>query len=159
MVVSPRTMASTFVTWHKESLKGGWTMAMIALEGSERLNEDGTITFSVDRDASVLMLIDRDGWVCQYPGCTLPFDSDPNGKHAVSVDHIYPQRRAKEDNWTYEQIWDLDNLQLMGRSCNARKSDLLYNEDGTLPNTGRTVSVKVPRPQKCDECLNGRLLL
>jgi len=47
----------------------------------------------------------------------------------------------------------------MGKLCNAKKSDLLYNEDGTLPVRGRVKAVKLPRPETCDLCMNGRLLM
>lgn len=112
-----------------------------------------------DKEALKLQLIERDGLKCQYPGCDLPFDPNPNDRHSISIDHIYPQVRAKADGWTYEEIWDLSNLQLMGRNCNAKKSDLLYDEDGNLPVSSRTRAVKAQRPENCDFCANGRLLL
>jgi hypothetical protein len=117
----------------------------------------------VDKEATILELIERDGYTCRYPidvgvFCDKPFDDGEDGRHSVTIDHIYPQARAKADGWTFEQIWDLSNLQLMGKICNAKKSDLLYNEDGTLPSRGRVRTIKLPRPENCDLCLNGRLL-
>ena len=116
----------------------------------------GRIQF--DRDLAIEFLIERDGEKCQYPGCDAPFDPDPESRYGRSIDHIYPQVRAKADGWTYERIWDLDNLQLMHRVCNARKSDLTYDENGNLPSRGRTKSIKTQRPENCDFCANGRLL-
>jgi len=114
---------------------------------------------TLDKEGTLLELMERDGYKCQFPGCTLPFDLDSNDKHSISLDHIYPQVRAKEDGWTYEEINALSNLQLMGRSCNAKKGDLVYNADGTLPYNPVIRSVKLPRPEECGDCMNGRLLL
>ena len=114
---------------------------------------------TLDREGTIIELIDRDGYVCKFPGCELPFDEDVDGKHSLSLDHIYPQRRAYEDGWTYEEVNALKNLQLMGRSCNAKKGDALYLPDGTLDLVIVVRPVKLPRPENCDECMNGRLLL
>ena len=118
----------------------------------------------VDKAKTIEELIERDGYRCMYPVdvnklCDKPFDEEEDGRHSVTIDHIYPQARGKADGWTFEQIWDLSNLQLMGKICNAKKSDLLYLEDGTLEPRGRIRAIKMPRPQNCDLCMNGRLLL
>lgn len=119
--------------------------------------ETGLMVF--DREGTINNLIARDGERCMYEGCTLPFDPDPNGKHSISIDHIYPQVKCNAEGWTYEQIWDETNLQLMGRSCNARKGDLVYDEEGKLPfRSFRDRTVKLPRPDNCDTCYNGRIL-
>jgi hypothetical protein len=120
------------------------------------VEQEGRIYF--DRDAAIEALIERDGYKCQFPGCRLPFDPDPESRYGRSLDHIYPQVRAKADGWTFEQIWGLDNLQLMHRVCNSRKSDLTYDEDGNLPISNRTRAVKGPRPEFCLLCENGRAL-
>jgi hypothetical protein len=123
--------------------------------------EDGqlVIVSVLDRDGTILELMERDGYRCTFPGCTKPFDTDPNGNHSLSLDHIYPQVRAKADGWTYEQINDVDNLQLMGRSCNAKKGDFTYGESGVLNiPVQEPRSVKIPRPEECNHCLNGRRL-
>lgn len=131
------------------------------MKGSDRVAfvmNNGLLQF--DREATIEELIERDGLRCKYEGCTLPFDEDPNGKHSVSLDHIYPQIRCKEDGWTYEEIWSTENLQLMGRSCNAKKGDLVYDENGRLPfRSFKDRTVKAPRPDHCGLCENGRLLL
>lgn len=127
---------------------------MTTLETEGRIGQ-----FSFDRKSAIEFLIERDGFKCQYPGCTAAFSPDPDDRYGLSLDHIYPQVKAKSDGWTYEEIWDLGNLQLMHRVCNARKSDLTYDEDGNLPNRGgRTKSVKMPRPEACGYCDNGRAL-
>jgi len=111
-----------------------------------------------DRQLAIAALIERDGNKCQYPGCRLPFDENPDSRYGLSLDHIYPQVKANADGWTYEEIWALDNLQLMHRVCNARKSDLTYDENGELPKRGRVRSAKLPRPEWCEMCDSGRLL-
>lgn len=118
----------------------------------------------VDKDATILELIERDGYKCMYPidvgvYCDKPFDEEEDGRHSITIDHIYPQAKCKADGWTFEQTWDLSNLQLMGKICNAKKSDLLYLEDGTLPSRGRARTIKTPRPELCELCQNGRLLI
>ena len=104
-------------------------------------------------------LVERDGYKCQYPGCNVEFSAIPDHKWSITIDHIYPQARGKEDGWTYEEINGLPNLQLMHKACNARKSDLTYNDDGTLPIRGKVKTPKAQRPMHCDLCENGRLLL
>lgn len=117
---------------------------------------EGRIHF--DRQAAIAALKERDGDKCQYPGCRLPFDPDPDSRYGLSLDHIYPQVKAKAEGWTFEEIWDLENLQLMHRVCNARKSDLTYDEQGNLPSRHRERAIKMPRPEWCEMCDSGRLL-
>ena len=113
----------------------------------------------LDRALTVEELSKRDGFVCQFPDCEEPLSLDQDDKHYVSIDHIYPQVRARRDGWTYEQINDISNLQLMGRSCNGKKGDALYKDDGTLDLVIVHRTPKMPRPENCDICANGRLLL
>lgn len=76
----------------------------------------------------------RDGKTCAYPTCNESLDfSIDDGPKEVTIDHWYPQHAGKADGWTHEQIWDLNNLKLMHKKCNAKKGDLIPNEDGTLP--------------------------
>lgn len=119
-----------------------------------------TEILEVDRKSIVVKLKDRDGFVCRYPGCTLPLDETLNSRHSPTIDHKFPQAKARELGWTYEQIWDMDNLQLMGRTCNSKKSDRIYNADGTLPGgPDRVKVIKSERPVQCETCGSGRLLL
>lgn len=104
-------------------------------------------------------LVERDGYRCMYPDCTNDFSPIPDHKWSITIDHIYPQARGKEDGWPLEKINGLSNLQLMHKACNAKKSDLTYNEDGTLPVRGRVKVTKAERPVACELCENGRLLL
>lgn len=114
--------------------------------------------FTVDREAIVLELSYRDGWKCMYPGCEIEFDTDPDARHSITIDHVYPQAKAREAGWTYEMIWATANLQLMGKICNAKKSDRVYDENGMLPRRGRERTVKGQRPEWCEMCESGRLL-
>lgn len=112
----------------------------------------------LSRQEIIELLTERDGYVCMFPNCTEPLAE--GGKHMVTLDHIYPQAKAKTDGWTNEQINDVDNLQLMGKNCNARKGHLLYDENGNLP--VKKVDIKIPkaqRPAVCETCFSGRILL
>lgn len=112
----------------------------------------------LSRQEIIELLAERDGYVCMFPGCTEPLTD--YGKHTVTLDHIYPQMRAKADGWTMEQINDLSNLQLMGKNCNARKGHLIPDENGVLP--VKPVEIKIPkheRPVVCETCFAGRILL
>jgi len=107
----------------------------------------------------IAALIERDGYICTYPDCSVEYSPIPDHKWSITIDHIHPQAVGRADGWTPEQINHIDNLQLMHKACNAKKSDLIYNEDGTLPSRGRIKVQKTQRPDNCDLCMNGRLLL
>ena len=115
----------------------------------------------VSRDELIIQLIARDGNKCSYPNCDLPFVKDTS--HERTIDHITPQAWAKEHGWTYDEIWHVSNLQLMGRKCNALKSDRLPNEDGSLPELPRDTRIKAAdkskRPIVCETCGSGRMLI
>ena len=113
----------------------------------------------VNRKEILVNLIERDGAVCQYPGCDLPFTTDRNSRHSVTIDHIFPQAKARSLGWTFEQVWHIDNLQLMGRACNSKKSDRVYNDEGILPGIDRIKAIKAERPDQCATCGSGRMLL
>lgn len=85
-----------------------------------------TIQTKPSRDILVSALIDRDGDFCRY--CKRDFSIRER-----TIDHVYPQSRAYEEGWTYEEVWDLGNLALACKPCNAKKGDRLLNEDGTIP--------------------------
>lgn len=109
------------------------------------------------RDELIAFLKDRDGDRCTFPGCERPLDDprDPN-----TIDHIYPQFLAKQEGWTRAQIDDLDNLQIQHKSCNTIKGHQLPDEDGKFRISSRTPrSLKLPRPELCELCFSGRLLL
>lgn len=108
----------------------------------------------------------RDGDICQYPDCgmsldfSIETDDDPR---FVTVDHWIPQHHGKANNWTYEQIWDLSNLKLMHKKCNAKKGDRVPNELGELPEKKVRKfryrrDKRAGRPELCVECDNGHNL-
>ncbi len=106
------------------------------------------------RSELVLVLIDRDGDECRY--CQRDFS-----KRERTIDHVYPQSRGKADGWTYEEIWHIDNLVLSCKPCNAKKSDLLLDEDGNIPNRNtRTFRYRrdkrAQRAEICTSCNVGR---
>lgn len=115
------------------------------------------------RQDAVTDLIARDGLACQHPSCGEPIDLTAEGKLQATVDHWYPQSWCHENGWTYEQVWDLSNLKLMHRKCNASKGNLIPNEDGTLPPKHRKEfryrrQKRANRPEVCVPCQSGRNL-
>ena len=114
------------------------------------------------RDEIILALTERDGSVCQLPSCGKPLDFTlVDGPQMVTIDHVFPQSKAREQGWTEQQIWDLSNLALMHRRCNALKGDREYDEEGNLPlpeMRHRAVDKSLRTPV-CELCESGRLLL
>lgn len=113
----------------------------------------------LSRQETIDILAARDGFVCMFPGCEQPYTEQ--GRMMVTLDHIYPQALARRDGWTNEQINSVDNLQLMHKSCNARKGHLLYDENGNLPTKIKEAKAvpKSERPAVCETCFSGRILL
>lgn len=113
----------------------------------------------------VMQLHARDGDVCQYPGCAKPLDlAVEDGPLEVTIDHWFPQWYGKSEDWSNAQIWDLSNLKLMHKRCNARKGDLIPFEDGTLPEKPKSKfrfrrQKRAGRPELCTECDNGHDLV
>lgn len=113
------------------------------------------VTERLSRLEIVAALKERDGDRCQHPDCGKRMDfSLKDDKRAVTIDHHIPQVYGKANGWTYDEIWDLDNLKLMHQACNAKKGDLLPNEDGTLPvRAPKTFKYKRDkRAQRADIC-------
>lgn len=112
----------------------------------------------LSRQETIEILAERDGYVCMFPGCDRELTED--GKHMVTLDHIYPQSKARDEGWSEQQINDISNLQLMGKDCNARKGHLLYDDEGNLPVKPRVIRIpKGERPAVCETCFSGRILL
>jgi hypothetical protein len=118
-------------------------------------------TVKMQRDEILTALRKRDGDICMYPGCGERLDfSVKLGKLEVTIDHWMPQSFGFANGWTMDEIWDLDNLKLMHKCCNAKKGDLIPNPDGTLPE--KPVSQrerradKSNRPEICTNCNSGR---
>jgi len=106
------------------------------------------------RSEIVTFLLGRDGDVCTYPDCGQIMDvNDP-----PTIDHSFPQSRARAAGWTEDQIWDFTNLTLMHRKCNTKKGDFLPLPDGTFPVTVREPRVTGPRPEMCQTCQGTRAL-
>jgi len=76
-----------------------------------------------------ITVLDRDGWQCAI--CNRPADT---------VDHIFPRIKGGD-------MWALDNLQSLCKSCNSRKGGRFFSSkatppvfsDSSLPETVRTV--------------------
>jgi hypothetical protein len=119
----------------------------------------------VGRSELLDALRDRDGKICQYPDCGGKLDfSVLSGPQEVTIDHWMPQHYGKSNDWTYEEIWDLSNLKLMHKKCNAKKGDRIPNEDGTLPEKivrkfRYRRDKRAERADLCIACDNGHNLL
>ena len=62
-----------------------------------------------------IQILDRDGWQCAL--CNRPADT---------VDHIYPRVKGGD-------MWALDNLQSLCKSCNSRKGGRFFSQQATPP--------------------------
>jgi hypothetical protein len=87
--------------------KAAGTRRMARQQAEKRVRQVCTkrrrATFQRDRDQLLLALIERDGFGCRRCGTV----------ENVSIDHVTPLSRGGTD--------DLDNLQLLCRSCNRKK--------------------------------------
>lgn len=118
----------------------------------------------VPRAEIVAALRARDGDTCQHPDCGREIDfSIEEGPLEPTVDHWYPQYYGKASGWTQAEIWDLSNLKMMHKKCNAKKGDLIPNEDGTLPPKPQSTfrfrrQKRAGRAELCVQCDNGHNL-
>jgi hypothetical protein len=116
----------------------------------------------VPRTELVIQLRARDGDVCQHPDCGNRMNfSITDGPLEVTIDHWIPQIFGKENGWTMAEIWALGNLKLMHKKCNAKKGDLIPNEDGSLPDKPSSTfkfrrHKRAERPEVCTSCNSGR---
>lgn len=132
---------------------------------TETILEESQTYTKVPRAELVASLRVRDGGTCQYPDCGQSLDFDIiEGPWEPTIDHWIPQWRGKENGWTIDEIWDLSNLKLMHKRCNAKKGDLIPNEDGTLPEK-KTSTFRFRRQKRanrpdgpCVVCDNGHNL-
>lgn len=129
----------------------------------EETTDSQTYT-KVPRTELVAALRARDGKKCMHPDCSQKLDFDiTEGPLEVTIDHWMPQCFGKANGWTMDQIWDLTNLRLMHKKCNAKKGDLIPNEDGTLPKKPQSTfkfrrQKRAERPEICESCNAGRNL-
>lgn len=117
----------------------------------------------VSRPELIAQLRKRDGINCQHPDCGLPldFEAGEDSPLLTTIDHWMPQYFGKANDWSMEEIWALSNLKLMHKKCNAKKGDLIPNEDGTLPQKKTREwrnrrAKRIERPEVCTSCNSGR---
>lgn len=119
----------------------------------------------IPRAEQIAALVERDGTKCQFPSCGGELDfMVKEGQAETTIDHWIPQWYGKSNGWTYEEIWDLSNLKLMHKKCNAKKGDRIPNEDGSIPDRAtRTFRYRrdkrAERPELCTSCDNGHDLM
>src|SRR6185503_17580109 len=91
---------------------------------------DSTRYRKVPRAELVAALVERDGTKCMFPGCGNELDfSIIEGPREVTLEHWIPQWFGKENGWSMDKIWSVDNLKLMEKKCNAKKGERVPNED------------------------------
>jgi hypothetical protein len=145
--------------------KGVETMTTEMLEQIDEDTVESRSHTKVPRAEQIAALRERDGDVCQFPSCAVALDfEEPQGPLEVTIDHWIPQHFGKANGWTYEEIWDMSNLKLMHKKCNAKKGERIPNEDGSLPDRStRTFRYRrdkrAERPDLCMTCNNGHDLL
>lgn len=115
-----------------------------------------TAAIQLSRTETVRVLLVRDGNLCAFPGCGKVMDKD----NQPTVDHWVPKAWGRANGWTEARIEALDNKKLMCKPCNAKKGHVLPNPDGTLPLRNSPARLpKVERPEICDTCYSGRILM
>lgn len=118
----------------------------------------------VPRAELVRQLRERDGDSCMHPDCGRKLDfSVKDGPAEVTIDHHIPQYFGKSEGWSMEEIWALSNLRLFHKKCNAKKGDLIPNDDGTLPAKPQSTfrfrrQKRADRSEMCKSCDNGHNL-
>ena len=137
------------------------------MEEKETIMEEVELQLRQSRAETVAALRARDGRACQHPECGKPLDfkiTEENSPLLPTIDHWIPKSEGVRRGWTYDEIWDLSNLKLMHKCCNAKKGDLLPNEDGTIPEKPSRRKFRyrrdkrAQRPEFCDSCDNGHNL-
>lgn len=139
-------------------------MSTEILDVVEEETTESTRHRKAPRAELVAALIQRDGTKCMFPGCGSVLDFEvTEGPNEVTLDHWTPQWFGKENGWTWDEIWSVDNLKLMHKKCNAKKGERIPNEDGTLPERAQSTfkfrrQKRATRPEVCQVCDSGRKL-
>lgn len=119
------------------------------------------------RRDNIAELRKRDGDICGMPFCDKQLDftiTDQDSPWLVTIDHWMPQWWCREQDWSEDKIWELSNLRLAHKTCNAKKGERIPNEDGTIPD--RIVKKvfryrrekRAQRPELCTQCYAGNYL-
>lgn len=90
--------------------------------------------------------------------CNSPFGPTDE----ITIEHWMPQSFCRANGWTADEIWDIENLRLAHKPCNAKKGDLVPVDAYTVPVRPEPQrDRKAPhreRPIDCALCFNGRIL-
>lgn len=105
-------------------------------------------------------VIARWGDQCFY--CEEAWDDQPDSKWSRTVDHYDSIDYGKKHGWSEDKIHSVTNLRPAHKTCNARKAnrEWIEGDNGTV--LAPKLNVKLPkakRPDLCDTCMSGRLLL
>lgn len=121
---------------------------------------------SMPRLERLKIIVARDGILCFHPDCRLPFKYLTEGMTIdaaalpllddITFDHWYPRSLGG--------TWDVENLRIMHKRCNAMKGDTVPLEDGSVPSNrrenaqDRRNAQRSLRAEVCKQCNSGRLL-
>jgi hypothetical protein len=102
--------------------------------------------YLLSKQQRIAIIKKRDGNYCFI--CKSAFTS----KDKVTIDHWIPLSRGGS--------WNLDNLRIAHKKCNAWKGDRVPNLDGTIPPPQKKEkkAPKAKKPSVCPVCLSGRKL-
>lgn len=118
------------------------------------------------RQARLIELRARDGILCFHPDCRKPF-SNLTADIEITKENLALFEDITFDHWNPRSrggTWDIENLRMMHKRCNALKGDTVPNDDGTItalnrPNSAaRRLAQRNRRVEVCKTCNSGRLL-
>lgn len=120
----------------------------------------------LSRRERIDILRERDGILCFHPDCRKPFkyltadieitESNLTLFEDITFDHWQPRSQGG--------TWEIDNLRLMHKRCNALKGDIVPNADGSITPIHRQTAAdrrnaaKSRRVEVCQKCQSGRNL-
>lgn len=110
-------------------------------------------------------LRDRDGHLCFHPECRKPF-KNLTADIDITADNLELFEDITFDHWYPRSLggtWDVENLRMMHKRCNALKGDRVPLEDGSIPGpynqlraADRRAAKRGLRVEVCRKCNSGR---
>src|SRR6478735_5917670 len=124
-------------------------------------------TSKMTRPEIMTALAGRDGpdcFLCKKPFLTKVVDGErvpTTPQQEMTIDHWYPQSFLFAQGKSFEEVWDLTNLRLAHKGCNAKKGDLIPVDDVTVPTRApkapaTRAAKRAVRPEICTNCNSGR---
>lgn len=120
----------------------------------------------LSRRERLTIIRDRDGIFCFHPDCGKPF-KNLTADIEITEGNLLLFEDITFDHWYPRSLggtWDVENLRLMHKRCNALKGDTVPNEDGTITPPARQNAAdrrnaaRSRRVEVCKTCNSGRAL-